>query len=257
MARAAGQAAQTATELPPLETQVRASMHAISVLLGEQPEELTGMLETAAPVPPIPPEVPVGLPSELLLRRPDLRRARRQLAAATARVGAATADLFPKFGLNGSAGFDATEFTHLFDWQSHYFLINPTVTWPVFDAGRIVSNISLQKANTDEALLQYKKTVLGALEEVADALVAYGSEQARRAAAQEWYNQSKDALALAQNRYKNGLSTFLDVLDAQRTEYAAEDALTQSTQTMTTNLIALYKALGGGWEAGETAAQNR
>lgn len=254
VARAAGQVAQTATALPPLQTQIRESIHAIAILLGRQPEALSAALENPQPLPTLPAEIPVGLPSELLLRRPDIRRANLQLAAATARVGAATADLFPKFGLTGSVGFDATEFTHLFDWQSHYFLVNPTVTWPVFDAGRIVSNISLQNATADEMLLQYKKTVLAALQDVQDALVAYAAEQARHQAAQEWLNQSQTALTLAENRYRNGLSTYLDVLDAQRTLFSAQDTLTQSTQAMTINLIALYKALGGGWQTEESQA---
>lgn len=130
--------------------------------------------------------------------------------------------------------------------QSHYLLVSPTMTWPIFDAGRIVSNITLQKANTEEAVLQYRKAVLVALQEVEDALVAYATEQARHRAVEESLKQSQDALNISQEQYRKGLTTFSDVLDAERSVFTAEDALAQSDETMSTNLVAVYKALEGG-----------
>ncbi len=149
----------------------------------------------------------------------------------------------------GSAGLDATRFSHLFDWQSNYFLISPTVSWPIFDAGRIASNISLQKASQQEALLQYRKSILTALQDVEDALANYGSEQARHTALAEMVNQSGQSLDIARQQYRQGLVDFLNVLDAQRTYLSARDTLALSDQTVQTDLVALYKSLGGGWQS--------
>jgi multidrug efflux system outer membrane protein len=248
VARSAGQVATVAATVPPLEGQVRRSMHALATLLNEDPDALTAELKDAQPVPPLPPEVPVGLPSDLLKRRPDIRRAEQQIAAATARVGVAEADLFPKFGLTGSVGLDATEFTKLFNWESRYFLISPTITWPVFDAGRIVSNISLQKSIAAEARLQYRRAVLVALQDVEDALINYATEQARNKALHDSLQQNRDALDIARQQYQQGLSPFLNVLDAERNLFSAQDAVAQSDLQMATNLVALYKSLGGGWQ---------
>jgi NodT family efflux transporter outer membrane factor (OMF) lipoprotein len=249
VARAAALAASTSAQIPPLEAQERQSIHALSILLARPPDELMATLLAEQPLPALPPEVPVGLPSELLERRPDIRRAENELHAATARVGSATADLFPKFTLTGSAGLDSSTINHLLDWQSRYFLISPTAVWPVFDAGRIASNIRLQKANQEEAVLQYRKVVLNALQEVADTLVAFSTEQVRHASLVESAKQSQQALDVARERYKNGLADYLAVLDAQRTLLSAQDTLAQSGQAETINLVALYKALGGGWKS--------
>lgn len=246
--RAAAEADSTAATIPPLEASARRSIHALSTLLAKEPAALSAELENEKPLPALPPEVPVGLPSELLERRPDIRQAERQLAGATARVGGAEADLFPKFGLTGGIGLDSTSTGNLFDWQSHYFLISPTVIWRVFDAGRIVSNIALQKANRQESLWQYRNTLLTALREVEDGLVAYGTEQERRAALENALKESQDSFNLIRDRYEHGLEDFLAVLDAQRTVLSTENELTQSDQAVATDLVSLYKALGGGWE---------
>lgn len=229
----------------------------LSTLLAKEPTALNYELETNKPAVFVPPEVPVGLPSELLKRRPDIRRAERQIAAATARIGSAEADLFPKFELTGGVGLDSTSTGSLFDWQSHYFFISPTVTWRVFDAGRIISNVALQKELQRESVWQYRNTILTALREVEDALVAYASEQEHRAALAEALKQNQDALALIRNQYEHGLANFLDVLDAQRSVFSSEDQLTQSDQTVATDLVTLYKALGGGWEDHKQSAQNQ
>lgn len=180
MTQAAAETATTSATIPPLESQSRRRVHALSILLSREPNALSGELERARPLPSRPPVVPVGLPSQLLERRPDIRAAERQMAAATANIGVAEADLFPKFALNGgSMGLDASTAASLFDASSSYFLVSPTVTWRVFDAGRIFNNIKMQKASRQEAVLQYRNTILTALQDVEDALTSYATDKTR------------------------------------------------------------------------------
>ncbi|HEX3717263.1 MAG TPA: efflux transporter outer membrane subunit [Verrucomicrobiae bacterium] len=247
VAQAATQAATTSATIPPLEFDVKRLIHALSILLAREPNALASELEMTNRPFATAPKVPVGLPSQLLERRPDIRQAERQIAAATSDIGVATADLFPKFALVGTAGLDSTTAEHLFDWESRYFLISPTVSWRIFDAGRIKSNIKLQKATRDETVLQYRSAILTALQEVEDAIVAYSTEQTRRDELSEALAQSRDTVALARQQYEHGLATFLNVLDAERTVFSAQDALAQSTQAVSTDVVAIYKALGGGW----------
>lgn len=250
VARAAAQVAATSATIPPLESSIRGSIHSLSVLLGKEPTALETDLTNAMSLPPLPPEVPVGLPSELMERRPDIRRAERQIASATARIGAAKADYFPKFALTGGIGLDSSSPGSLFDLESRYFLISPTVTWRVFDAGRIASNVRLQKATRDEAVLQYRATILSALREVEDALVAYATEQTRRGALAKAVADNRDALNLVREQYQQGLVNFIEVLDAEQRLLSTQDLEAQSEQTADTDLVALYKALGGGWQTG-------
>lgn len=246
--RAAAQVASTSATIPPLQASVRRSIHLLSTLIAREPMALSDELETNKPLVYLPPEVPVGLPSQLLERRPDIRRAERQMAAATARIGSAESELFPKFALTGGIGLDSTSTGNLFDWQSRYFFISPTVTWRVFDAGRIISNVALQKANQQESVWQYRNTILTALREVEDGLVAYATEQEHRNALAEALKQNEDSLNLIRSQYDHGLSDFLEVLDAQRNVLSTEDQLAQANQTLGTDLVSLYKSLGGGWE---------
>jgi len=248
VARAAAQVATTAAELPTIDSRIRQSIHALSTLLAEQPEALNDELTKVAPIPPVPPEVPVGLPSELMKRRPDIRRAERQLAAATARIGVATADLFPKFSITGLLGLDATQPKNVFNYSSRYYEVAPGFTWPIFDAGRIRANIRVQNEAQQQAVATYQQAVLNALRDVEDALVAYENEQVRRKALADAVDADKQAVDLATDQYKQGVADFLTVLDAQRDLYAAQDALVQSDQAVSGNLVTLYKALGGGWE---------
>jgi NodT family efflux transporter outer membrane factor (OMF) lipoprotein len=248
VARAAAQVATTAAQIPTIVSSIRQSVHALSVLLAEQPEALDDELSKVAPIPPVPPEVPVGLPSDLMRRRPDIRRAERQLAAATARIGVATADLFPKFSITGLLGLDSTQPKHIFDYGSHYYEIAPGFTWPIFDAGKIRANIRVQTESQQQAVATYQQAVLNALRDVEDALVVYENEQVRRKALAEAVDADKQAVDLATDQYKQGVADFLTVLDAQRELYAAQDALVQSDRTVSGNLVTLYKALGGGWE---------
>jgi NodT family efflux transporter outer membrane factor (OMF) lipoprotein len=247
--------AATRSFIPILETSVQASIHRLDVLLGQQPGTLNTELSQQAPIPGIPPEVPVGLPSDLLRRRPDIQLAERQLAASTARIGVATADLFPKFSLTGLAGFQSTSASDWFNPDSRFWSIGPTVQWRIFDAGRIRANIRVQNARQEQALAAYEKTVLTSFEEVENSLTAYAKEQIRRRSLEDAVKSSQDSLYLANQLYSSGLVSFINVLDAERSVYLAQDALVESEKIVTQNLISLYKALGGGWETLEQPSQ--
>jgi outer membrane protein, multidrug efflux system len=240
--------AATRANVPTLDTALAASIHRLGVLLGQPPEALQTELSSVAPIPAAPPEVPVGLPSELLLRRPDLAQAERQLAAATANIGVAKADWFPKFYLTGVAGVQSASASDWFDSGSRFWSVGPTVQWNIFDAGRIRANIKVQNARQQQALAAYEQTALGAFEEVENALAAYANEQVRRRSLADAVKSSQESLRLANQLYASGLSDFINVLDAERSLYQAQDALVQSDKTVTTDVIALYKSLGGGWE---------
>jgi len=246
--QAAALLATTSAAMPPLESSLQASIHHLGTLLGQAPSALTGELVAAAPIPSAPPEVPLGLPSDLLRRRPDIRVAERQLAAANARIGVATADLFPKFSLTGAAGLSSVSASDWFTGGSQFWSLGPTVQWRLFDAGRIRANIRLQSALQEEALTNYEKTVLGAMEEVENALIAYAKERAHYQALAAAEAANRRSLELASELYANGLTGYLNVLDAQRSLYQASDQLVQSERAVSVNVIALYKALGGGWE---------
>jgi NodT family efflux transporter outer membrane factor (OMF) lipoprotein len=220
----------------------------MSILLGENPNSLSAELSIDQPIPLAPPSVPVGLPSDLLRRRPDIRRAERQITAANARIGEATADWFPKFTITGLLGLDSTTPKHLFDYTSHYYSFVPGVTWPIFDAGQIDANIHVQDELTKQAVLNYRQTVLTALSEVENSLVAYQTEQVRRMALIDAVSASREAFDLARQQYQQGVIDFLTVLDAQRSMLDAEDDLAQSDRAVSDDLVQLYKALGGGWE---------
>ena len=240
--------ATTRAQVPTLETALQMSIHRLGVLLGQQPGALQNELSIAAPIPAAPPTVPVGLPSDLLLRRPDVAQTERQLAAATANIGVAKADLFPKFYLTGIAGFQGVSAADWFDAGSRFWSLGPTVQWNIFDAGRIRSNIKVQNARQQEALASYEKTTLSAFEDVENGLTAYAKEQVRRRALEDAVKSSQESLRLSKQLYANGLSDFINVLDAERSLYQAQDDLVQSDTTVSTDLISLYKALGGGWE---------
>jgi multidrug efflux system outer membrane protein len=254
VANANAQVATTAAQIPVLESSARAAIYSLGVLLGREPAALEKDLARQAPIPSTPPEIPVGLPSDLLRRRPDIRRAEAQLHAATARIGVATADLFPKFSLTGSFGFSSNDLTKLGNLaNSKFWAFGPTVTWPIFAGGRIYWNIKVQDALTEQALLTYEKSVLTALKEVETALVAYAKEQEHRKTLSEAVINNRRAVDLAMKLYIAGKTDFLNVLTAQLNLYTSENALVQSTAAVDTNLIALYKALGGGWEQGPPA----
>ena len=240
--------ATTRAEVPTLESSLQASIHRLGVLLGRQPGALSAELSKDSPIPAPPPEVPAGLPSELLLRRPDVQQAERQLAAATANIGVAKADLFPKFFLTGSAGFESVSAGDWFSGASKFWSIGPTMQWRIFDAGRIRANIKVQNARQQQALAAYEQTVLTAFEDVENGLVSYAKEQVRRRSLEDAAMSIEKSLQLANRLYANGLTDFLHVLDSERSLYQNQDQLVQSERTVSANLISLYKALGGGWK---------
>jgi outer membrane protein, multidrug efflux system len=218
------------------------------VLTGKDPQALSPLLTPPKSLVMDLPALPLGMPSDLLRNRPDVRRAERQLAAATARIGVAVADWFPRFSLTGSYAFQATQAKNLFNDSSNLWSVGPSVSWPIFDAGRITSNIHVQNARQEQALALYENTVLTALQDVEDSLVAYDREQARRVALAQSVASNRRAVDLATQLYSRGLVDFLSVLDAQRELFTAEDLLVRSDTFVTEDLIAVYKALGGGWD---------
>jgi NodT family efflux transporter outer membrane factor (OMF) lipoprotein len=248
VARQTAQVATTAAEIPPLEYQERVAIHSLGILLGEDPTALMDELAATEPIPPLPPEVPVGLPSDLLRRRPDIRRAERRLAAATARVGQATADFYPKFTITGLLGVDSTSPRHLFDYSSRYYEIVPGMSWSILNGGQVQANVDIHNEQQKQAGLEYQQTVLNALKEVEDSLAAYRTEQLRRRALADAVAASRQAVDLAREQYRQGVIDFLTVLDAERELLAAQDSLTTSERMAGEDLVALYKALGGGWD---------
>jgi len=249
VAQAEAQLESTRAAVPQLQTGRDIAIHRMSVLLGSEPDSLAAELLQTSPLPVAPQDVPVGLPSELLERRPDIRRAEAQLLAATARVREARADLFPRFSLTGSAGRESTQLHLLALGMGNFFSFGPSVSLPIFTAGRLRANIAAQEARVKQAEAVYRSTVLRALEETEDALVGYSNEQERRDRLQRVIRADRTALELAQAQYKAGLADFLTVLDAERTLSENEDQLAQSRTTVVTGLVSLYKALGGGWPA--------
>jgi NodT family efflux transporter outer membrane factor (OMF) lipoprotein len=243
--------ADTEATVPSLETARDSSIHRIGVLLADPPGALVAELMQSNAIPPPPPRVPVGLPSELLQRRPDIQRVERQLAAATARIGVAKADLFPHFSLTGNAGLQSVSASTWFDPSSSFWTLGPTITWRIFDAGQIRSNIRVQDASQQQALANYEQTVLSAFEDVEDALSAFAKEQTRYQSIGESVRAQQAAVNLSRDLYQNGLTDFIRVLDSERSLYQAEDALVQSQASVSENLVVLYKALGGGWESGQ------
>ena len=248
VANANAQVATTAAQIPMLEVLTRQIIYSLSVLLGREPAALMQELGAASEIPAVPPSVPVGVPSELLRRRPDIRRAEAEIHADTARIGVATADLFPKVTLSGSIGYRAGDLDSWFDRISRFWSLGPAVSWQMFDPGRVRSNIEVQRALEEQSVITYQQTVLAALQEVENALIASAKEQERHKALLEAAAANRKAVELATKLYSEGQTDFLNVLNAQRSLYSSEDALAQSTRTISTNLVALYKALGGGWE---------
>jgi len=251
VANADAQVATTAAQIPLLEASARQSIYSLSVLLGRDPAALIGDLMPVAVIPLAAPSIPLGVPADLLRRRPDVRRAEAEIHAATARIGVATADLFPRFTISGSVGLRAGDFSSWFDWASRIWSFGPSASWNLFEMGRTRSNIEQQQALQDQSLITYQQTVLTALQEVENALIASAKEEEHRRALREAVSANRKAVDLAKTLYTQGHTDFLNVLNAQRSLYASEDALIRSTSSVSTNLVALFKALGGGWIEGQ------
>ncbi len=253
-ANADAQVASTRSQIPTLQAAAQQSIYALSLLLGQDPPALQKELEASAPIPPTPPLVPIGLPSDLLRRRPDVRQAEAQLHAATAQIGVATAQLFPQFSLTGAFGPEGSTPKSLLSLVNSAWSVGPSVNWPIFNAGQIASNIEVQNALQEQALLNYRATVLQSLDDVYAALIAYAKEQERRTSLEQAVESNKDAVRLARQLYLVGQTDFLNVLTAQQALLTSQSALVQSQAAVSTDLVALYKALGGGWETFDESA---
>jgi NodT family efflux transporter outer membrane factor (OMF) lipoprotein len=246
--RAQSQVATTASAIPLLKQLAAQAMHRLGTLIGQPPMTLQTELSPSGPIPVTPVQVAVGLPSDLLLRRPDVARSERALAAATAQIGVATRDLFPRFFLTGSAGLQSVSSSNLFQWASRFISIGPGISWPLFQGGRIRANIALQTARQEELLAAYEGAVLQAFQEVEDALVAFSHEQERRTQLAEAVRADQRAADLAKQLYAQGLTDFLSVLIAEQSLFTSQDAAAQSERDVALDLVALYKAVGGGWQ---------
>jgi NodT family efflux transporter outer membrane factor (OMF) lipoprotein len=235
-------------EIPDLERQQSDAINAVSLLLDEPPGGLAVELDAPRAVPLRPPRVPLGIPSELARRRPDIRQAEAALHAATADIGVAIGDFYPSVTLNGSVGFQALDLKNLWKGTSIQYALGPNVTMPLFEGGRLKSTLDLREAQQQEAAIAYHETVLKAWHDVVNALVAYRTEQQRRQSLTLQVEHAQVALDLARSRYNDGVAQFLDVLDAQRTLLQAEQQHATSVTNVAVDMVALYKALGGGWE---------
>ncbi len=245
---AAAQVASVEAQLPQLEQQEIQGINAISLLLDEPPLALSRQLLPAKGVPPMPPRVPVGLPSELARRRPDIRMAEAQLHMATAEIGVAVAEFYPSVRFNGTPTLQALDAKNLFKGSSLNYVLGPTVTLPIFEGGRLKSTLVLREKQQQEAAITYHKTVLQAWHDVVNAMSAYRTEQDRRLKLQEQVDHARAALVLARSRYSDGVADFTTLLSNAQAVLSAEQQFAQSTANVSVNLVALYKALGGGWE---------
>jgi NodT family efflux transporter outer membrane factor (OMF) lipoprotein len=239
--------ATTEALIPSLQIGLTLAINRLGVLVGQHPTALRAELETPTPIPNPPSEILVGLPTELLRQRPDLRSAERQLAAQTAQIGVAKADLYPRLALLGTFAFDALDAAKLFTGDASAFSFGPAVRWNLFDGGRIRANVKAQESLTEQALLGYEQTVLLALEEVENAFVAYVQENERRDTLQRSVTAADAAVKLVNTLYRTGLTDFQNVLDTERSLFQQQDDLAQSEGRVTQNLIQIYRALGGGW----------
>ncbi len=245
--QAQAQIATTEAQLPNYEKTIKQSIHALSVLLGKEPGALVPQLTQAGLIPTVSTQLTSNLPSELLKRRPDIRLAERRLAVANASVGIATAELYPKVNLAAFIGLQnskITDFTPIGkSWSSA-----ASLTMPIFNWGKLNANINSKKTQFEQAFLSYKATVLSSFQEVEDALIANSQEQDRHKALAQAVAANQTAVQLATERYQKGLTAFLDVLESQKALYQAQSLLITSEAQLSSNRIALYKALGGGWQ---------
>jgi NodT family efflux transporter outer membrane factor (OMF) lipoprotein len=238
----------TEATIPQFGIQLRQAIDSLAVLLGMPPTELTDLLGGEGRVPQVPAEVAIGIPADLLRRRPDVRRAELDAAAQSARIGVAVADLLPSFQLTGTLGLSAEDAANLFEGRSFTGSFGPALRWPILNYGRIVNNVRLQDATFQELAVTYANTVLVAQREVEDALIGYlrGSEQVERLA--ESVAAAKRAVEISQVQYREGATDFTSVLNTQQAKLREEDLLASTRGAVALAAIALYKALGGGWE---------
>ncbi len=239
---------QTRANIPALRSGIGQTLNALSVLVGGVPGTLDAKLGECQPVPIPPEEIAVGIPADLLRRRPDLRRAERELAAQSAKIGVATSRLYPSFSLSGSIGLDAFSAGDLMDADSFSTGAGGTISWPVYTAGAIIRNIELQWEIQEQKLIAYRKALLTALEDVENGLMSYAYEKQSRESLFAAYQAAELAVEMSRVQYTSGLVDFTTVLDSERTLLSLQNQLTQSDAQIIKNLIVLYKALGGGWQ---------
>jgi NodT family efflux transporter outer membrane factor (OMF) lipoprotein len=246
LAQQQSQLATAQSAIPPLEAQTQAQIHALGVLTGETPETVIAELSPTAALPSVP-IVPAGLPSDLLRRRPDIRAAERNLHAATADIGIATADLYPRFSLSAAPALVSTALASLLQWGSRSYSASASVDLPIFNGGRTRGNIAVANAQQEQALIAYRKTILTALQDVEDALSNIDNDRRQIASLQSAHNGAARAEELARSRYRGGLVTYSDVLQAQAGRISLENQLIQARGALAHDTVALFKALGGGW----------
>ncbi|MGY3000883.1 NodT family efflux transporter outer membrane factor (OMF) lipoprotein [Ewingella americana] len=218
------------------------------MLLGQAPGTLDGELTNVKPMPALPAAVPVGVPSQLARRRPDVRKAEADLHAATANIGVSVAQMFPSISLTGQFGMRNSDASYLDNWSSNFYSFGPSVTLPIFQGGRLVSSVHLSRAQQANAALNYRQTVLTALQDVDNALVNYRTDQDRVTGLDQTTEALQTSFELATDSYSKGLSSFINVLDAQRQLAQAKQQSAEARVQTSTDLVSLYKALGGGWE---------
>jgi outer membrane protein, multidrug efflux system len=241
----------TEAQLPLADRQITVDINELSELMDKPPEALRAELGAAQPVPPVPPVVPIGLPSDLARRRPDIREAEANLHAATAEIGVAVSSYFPQLTLTAAGGYQSEGLSSLIETASRFATLGPAIELPIFEGGRLRATVRLQRLKAKEAAVVYAQTVLTALNQAEDALAAYGADQARRASLQTAVRASREARLLARQRYQSGVASFIDVLDAERTEEQNELALADATTAVSADLVQLYRALGGGWQSSD------
>jgi outer membrane protein, multidrug efflux system len=242
------------SELPPYEQSIAASRHALAVLTGQNPEALEGAFGDTGDLPALPAVIPVGLPSTLARRRPDIRQSEAALHAATAQVGVSVASLYPDVSLTGTLGVRNLSPGYLFDWDSKFYTFGPSISLPIFHGGALVANVRLSRAEAAEAALNYHKTVLHALEEVENGLTDLHQDAIRTAALKDTVSADQRALDVDLEAYRHGLITYITVLTVQIQMVQARQQLAQALLAQNTDLVKLYKALGGGWEGAPAAA---
>lgn len=246
--RARAQNSSTLATIPPLEAAEKQAIYRLSVLTGRQPQELVGQLSPSQALPTFTGPVTLGDPAALLKRRPDIRAVERQLAAATAGIGVAEGDLFPKLTFVGSISLQAPSVPSLTSGRNDSWNLTPSISWPAFNLGRVLAQVDQAQAISDEALARYEQSILLALEETEGALAQFTSAKQRRDYLKVSVEQSGKAVAIARTQYENGLIDLLPVLDAQRTALLAQLELVGSETNLLNSLVQLFKALGGGWD---------
>lgn len=241
------QLALSQSTLPTLDAEVLAQIHALAVLAGQAPEALESELTAVKPLPTALLRVPVGLPSDLLRRRPDIRAAERALAASNADIGVAVAALFPKIDLSGALDLVSLDLTHLLEGASRQYSATGAISWPIFAGGEVRANIRLKKEQGQQALFAYSSSVIGALRDVEDSLQRYADEKQTNDALHQAVDAAQAATRIARFQYRAGLTNFTSVLTAQDTELRAQSELAQSDGNLARDLASIYKAIGGGW----------